>query len=351
MKQLIKLNFITFLIYTITACSPKNSLYDHFNREEILTANIIDTIRDPLVISGMSVLDTFLIFQTTKMSHNFQVYSLAGKFLNKLLPYGAGPDESLWANIVNTYDQLIVLDVNRHEVIEIPQSQILETHPKISKIKMSIGDGFLFGIAFSPMSNGRYLFHGVSKDKQPFAMTDSLFQINQFFGELDLKDNAEISDRIIRLVTQGEIKTNPDGDYFVFASSSGNVIKFYDCTNYSVSKQTNAYVYDLPIIESKETSASASVHIKEGSVVGTIGMTASDSHYFLLHVNKSWEENIRERTSDVVLVFDKQGNPIKKLVLDMKVNWIAYSKIDHSIYALKKDNEDNEVLLQYKPGL
>ncbi len=80
-----------------------------------------------------------------------------------------------------------------------------------------------------------------------------------------------------------------------------------------------------------------SVDLTENSSVGYINLSATSKYIYALYSDKKFFE--KGRKSNVILVFDWDGNAIQKYILDTDAYYIAVDDTNQTVYAAVKNAE------------
>lgn len=88
-----------------------------------------------------------------------------------------------------------------------------------------------------------------------------------------------------------------------------------------------------------------SVDLTEDTQIGYINLSATTQYVYALYSNKKVYE--ASRKSNIVLVFDWNGNPVKKYVLDTDAYYIAVDEVQQNIYAAVKNSESGWSIVCY----
>ena len=80
-----------------------------------------------------------------------------------------------------------------------------------------------------------------------------------------------------------------------------------------------------------------SVDLTENSQIGYINLCATGEYVYALYSEKKAIKSTRK--SNVVLVFDWSGNPVKKYLLDTDAYYIAVDETEQSMFAAVKNSE------------
>jgi hypothetical protein len=104
------------------------------------------------------------------------------------------------------------------------------------------------------------------------------------------------------------------------------------------------YYTSLPSYSLKESDngvKNLQIQIESGH---TIALSSSDKFIYVLYANTAKDASFEDKfKSNLILVFDWNGNPVKKYILDCKVKTIEVSDNEKRIFAVC-DNPDPEII-------
>jgi hypothetical protein len=142
---------------------------------------------------------------------------------------------------------------------------------------------------------------------------------------------------------QGDLKYNYSNNKMVFASMNSEMFEIYKLNNLNLTLEKSYYT-SLPSYSLKETSDGAQYVSMQITGGHTLSLAISNQLIYMLLSKKGQEVSFYEMfKSNLILVFDWDGKPVKKFLLDCEVNEIEISTDEKRIYAIR-DNPDPEVI-------
>lgn len=143
------------------------------------------------------------------------------------------------------------------------------------------------------------------------------------------------------LSNQGDLVMHPEKKLFASSVNFSSNIDFFTIENNKI-RLIQSLRLGNPISESVTGSLGGevyySVNCTEHSVIGYINLSATSRHVYALYSDKKAHES--NRSSNVVLVFDWKGNPVRRYELDADAYYIAVDEEQQNMLAAIKNGED-----------
>lgn len=296
--------------------------------------------------------DTILIVENKKTAGHFlDIYNMHNHYhIAKLLPFGEGPEELLFAQMNYDGNLMRVMDYINRKLCNIEIDSILkrkEYEPKLLPIsKNNI-------ITSSPVSYGDSIIY-----VNPFHYVHKEENINQQPPRLiaSTRENPDPAmpmdfDYMTFNVGQGYLGANTNFGKIFFASNEASFIEFYD-SNLKLTKKVFGPV-SLP-------EAKLSINTTEGNkrdvcYKGMLqpeayrGFTSFNNKLFFIYTGKEVPLNNSKNYSSYILCFDWNGNFLKSYSVPVRIYAISASAKADTFYATIKDEEDNPRLVKLTP--
>lgn len=333
------------ILFLVAGCSSNRSeaisLNDLFEKE-VKARTVTSKIKSRDVVSPVicsAVIDNYLILGAYMNEKNLYVYDLnTGKLVNELIHVGRGPNEIFsLRNICSKNGQLLLFG-NSQRFMTLDNG-ILTNDPYLSSIELKMNplDSYFFVI---PIKDEKYIASGwFSETDKQFALLDKEFnKISKFDNYPTTKTPFSAQD--LGMGFQGSLASCGAGEYFSYVSNLGCVLKFFKFKNNEFVK-TVEYIYEIPNFRSASDPNKSLYTVEHSSSTsrGALSVCSSDSKYYVLYCDKPLSD--KPSGSNMVYVFDKEGLPVEKLVLDRPVTSIIYCKTLDKLYALGVDNDDD----------
>ena len=285
-----------------------------------------------IIVSGMFESNFITVYNTNN-----------GQVVNRFASKGQGPDEFLGiGGLYFSNDHLLIHSTKPNRMVYVHKSDLLESNVSFRKVNFKEND--VSYIRISPVSDG--LFMGTVRmlnnydSRAQFALAD---ENGEFLREVDRyslnRELESVPNYDLAMGFQGTLAPSPDGHYALYSGSHHGVLKFFSFNGNNPQK-IKEYVIAFPKFTSRSNPNILlyAVGPSNESIGGTISVAVSDDSYYVL-----FSQQPREYKSNIIYVFDFQGEPVKKILLDEPVNKIVYSKEDNSLFAYRETEEDPRI--------
>lgn len=150
------------------------------------------------------------------------------------------------------------------------------------------------------------------------------------------------------LANQGDLIMHPEKKSFAYSVNFSSNIDFFEIVNNKIKLIKSLRLGD-PICEPEIRTIGGNTYFSvsrtESSQVGYVGLSATAEYVYALYSDKNLNKNGWK--SNVVLVFDWDGNPVKKYVLDTDAHHIAVDEDRHSLFASVVNSEGGWSIICY----
>ena len=303
-----------------------------------LTPIFIDTDK-PILFGGeiKMVTDSILAVQTPKEDTLLTLIHIPEEtILKRIIPKGKGPGEmtmTMFCNQTNK-DQLFIYDPNQPKVFCLDMKTIMtdkiEPIVKLRNLNMLKIDSF-------------YIVSGPS-------VMDNRFQIFDIHGDLisscmhydKPEEHQSLPDHLYSVAFQGVYAVHPNNEKFVFAASGdGGRIQYFDFISESISLNADLFFYH-PSFTFDNRGLCIS---NENSIWGFSGIEGGKHFVYTLYSGKLIKDHVEDPTCRHLLVFDWNGNPVKRYELDIPLATFCLNKTGDKIYGIAYQPET--VIVQY----
>lgn len=333
------------ILFLVAGCSSSRSeavsLNDLFEKE-VKVKTVTSKIKSRDVVSPVicsAVIDNYLILGAYMNEKNLYVYDLnTGKLVNELIHVGRGPNEMFSLNDICSKNGQLFLFGNNKEWVTLDNG-ILTNKPYLSGVELKTNplDSYFRII---PIKDEKYIASGCfSESDKQFVLLDKEFNIIAKFDNYPTT-KIPFSAQDLGMGFQGKLVSCGNGGYFAYVSNLGCVLKFFKFKDNEVVKTTE-YAYEIPNFKSMSVPDISLYTVVQNSNTsrGALSVCSSNDKYYVLYCDKPLSDKLSE--SNLVYVFDNEGLPVEKLVLDRSVTSIIYCQVLDKLYALGVENEDD----------
>lgn len=340
--------FIAIVTSVLVSCNVSSdiSLRALFIEERSPESSVLpidtDDIREPVLLASR---DSILVCTNQMTKQVLRVYNLDSGAYRDLIYIGRAENELLNASAIwFSGDTLNVYSSNSGKILRIPSGELFDPHPEIRSIPFPLGYSGLTVFA----GGSHYVAMNVLSDSPlQFLLLDSGGAEMIGFGNYP-ETGSQGHYRETRLVYQGKLAASPDEAHIAYASSFGNVFRFFDISDPSDISLVREYRFTEPeyISDSDLSEHRYSVIWEKTCHRGTLAMAAADNGcYFLCDDTKTVSDDDWRMNS--VYCFDWEGNPLWKLDLGRRTQSIAYNRERHQLIALTVSEQDEYVFVAY----
>ncbi len=147
------------------------------------------------------------------------------------------------------------------------------------------------------------------------------------------------------LSNQGDLVMHPRKKVFASSLNFSSNIDFFEIANHKIHLIKSLRLGN-PIFKPVNGGRFFYVDSTEDTQTGYIHLSATANYVYALYSDKKLDGSYRK--SNVVLVFDWEGNPVKKYVLDKDAHYIAVDDEQKSMFAAVVDSEGGWTVICYR---
>ncbi len=194
-----------------------------------------------------------------------------------------------------------------------------------------------------PVNDTVFLGAGIYKSKYQFVLFDRNSKVLDYgveiFNAQDKNDNMYHK----YLSNQGTLKKSPVRNQYVYSINNSSNIDFINITNHYKIELMKSIRLRNPKYKAITDGRLNRVVPDDSNAIGYIDLAVGDKYVYALYTdNKIIDEGSGKgnaMSSNLVLVFDWQGNPVKMYALSKSLYYIAVNEFLHIMYGatMKKD--------------
>jgi hypothetical protein len=178
-----------------------------------------------------------------------------------------------------------------------------------------------------------------------YVLTNSTnYSIDSIFLDYPFNDELPISFEEKAMLFQGNFTTNSKIQRVAFATRSSPALDIlsFESSKIDVVKRVSGTT--LPIFSSENTGQLIGATIDNSNVWGFLSITSSDSYLYVLYSGKRTDNEYQN--SDIVLVYNWNGELVKRLKLDREVSNVAVDENDNYLMGYLDDGKANLFLFE-----
>jgi hypothetical protein len=303
-----------------------------------------DSLANPYLLLKV---DSFIIFHDVYDMKHFTVFNAnSGKFVNRFGDIGVGPGELLVGNVLSTYQgNLFSFDIPRNYVFKYDLNAITNgiSHTPKSIAKFEFVEESHFSRILS-LNDSCFVGGGVYKGKFQNVLLNRQGKVTDY--GIDIFNSQESFNDIYKFLSnQGILKSHPSEEKFVYSVSNSSNIDFFEIRSGKLNLINSHRLNNQKFQNENLVYDSFSINYDKNSILGYLDIATTDSYVYALYTDKLKISN--EWNSNIILVFDWEGNPAIKYVLDKEVYYITVDETEKQMYAILKDEEGDWVITSF----
>jgi len=327
-------NYLIFIatLVLINCNSPKEINFDSRSSERMSISDEINHAR------SMYIIDSLLWITDPDQRHLFKVFNLYDeKGVYQVGNLGTGPcDISFPSFVQKINDETISIFVKqRLSFIELNYPELFEDNgdclSRNERVNIDfqriirIGDNHIFGFG---IFEKKYALMDMNMSVAPELYFDYHF-------EKDLKEQNDY--RNIAMASQGDLIAKPDGSKIVFTAKNFGAFDIIGITDLEP-KLIFRSEFNKPLFTS-ESGNVIKPNFSEENNLGFLSTTVTDDFIYMLYSGKEMYKE--DYLSDLVLVYNWEGEKINTIFLDQSVSIIAVDPDNRFIIGYKDDGQAN----------
>jgi|GEM_PF-1353329 len=286
-------------------------------------------------VSAIYPSDSALIFMNSRSGTDyfFYNYSLKKNILSEgFLKKGRGPNEALGVSSSGIFNNSFwIYDITLKKILTINRSKILEDSlsPVFNEYYFKeefSGMDFIDSLNYLTVGDNISTYKIVQKD---LITNTKITEFGQFENISSKKNISAFKDAYTCY-----IYTKPSGDKFVLPYRYTDIIEIYD-----VKKNTNIAIqgplcFDVDYEEANRNGYFYMLKTKKTRKAFVSG-TVTDKFIYLVYSGNLYKDD-NWSYGKCIFVYDWEGHPVNKIILDRYVYTIAVSADDKTIYSYDK---------------
>lgn len=189
-----------------------------------------------------------------------------------------------------------------------------------------------------------YLGAGVYKDNFQFCLFNTTNEILDFHNKIYNANNSQMNKYHKFLSNQGILKKKPDENKFIYALYNSSRLDFIFISSNLKIEILKSYHLKNPEYDIWDNGELNRVLPNEHSIVGYLDISTTSNYVYTLFSNeKLIKQNNTQNPncSKTILVYNWNGEPVKKIELPYKVFHISINESRQEIYGTYMDTDKN----------
>lgn len=345
--------FLVLFICVFGACKDEkyHSVLDMFSDSQKLSPKGESYIEEDslALIEGLTCDEENLIVYDLHSDNSYTLFDKkTGAYITRFGTIGQGPDEIP----SGCYGYLLkkgfsVFDDQARIVMKYNLDSLRNTGTKKSPIcltKYNIPDAQISRLI--AVDDNTFFCAGTYKYRYQYLLFDKNNKIVDYGIDVYNASDSTFNMYTKFLANQGDLVMQPGKKVFAYSvnfSSNLDIVEIVsDKIKLIKSLRFGAPIY-IPTVEGN--GMYQSVNLTESSQVGYINLSATSKYIYALYSDKKLYENGRK--SNIVLVFDWNGNAVKKYTLDTEAYYVTIDEADQKMFAAVKNLNGGWSIIRY----
>ncbi|MGV8096490.1 MAG: BF3164 family lipoprotein [Mangrovibacterium sp.] len=278
------------------------------------------------------LIDSVLVMQNHHVETHFHKYNIhTKKKIGECIHWGSGPEEMLYPKVFQQADSILwIYDKNRRRMMSYSKEHFLYSNNPMSLSIINFNETF---DKAAVSANGQIVSIVLSPESQRISFYNKEGTRVKTSGEfpecgLTLTPVETIESFLCN------ISIHPQDGRICLSYNRTDLLEFYDSDGI-LKKRIHGPDHFFPVIAQGKKGEGIGVYSIEGKTRdGYFSPVAFDNSLFLLYSGKFFDRNDTMYLVNQIFVFDWDGNPIKRFILDIPIFWFTVDEKQKKIYGL-----------------
>lgn len=350
---------LLLLLFVVTSCNKNKkeikSPFDLFSVENKLSLSNFGVDEDSLAqVEGVQCSDSLLVVIDYYSGNSFSLFDIkGGNCIRRFGAIGQGPEEiflGAYGQLSNnefyvSYDNLGVGLIGKYDLNFLRNN--LKKPGLTVLTRYNIPEAFFSRVI--PVDDSTYLGVGAYKKEHKYVLFDNKSEVIDSGVKVFGLEHEDFDFTHICLANQVRFKKHPKESLFVTTLNLSANIEFLAISNNKINLINSINLRD-PKYNPISRNGLHSVNPDKDNIVGYIDVATSEQYVYALYSNKSItgkDDKGSPYASNVILVFDWSGQPVRKLLLPEDAYYIAVNENAGEIYAAVLNKEKGFSIVSY----
>jgi hypothetical protein len=320
-----KIQVLFFYIFTSSlvffSCVNNTKTEVSFPKEKNIILENMNLEKQLGIVFSMKSIDNYLVVTEKNIDTQIQMIDKKTKASYLFGETGEGPGRFLQAyNIIPINRKCFgIYDVQKRTLLSFNIDSIIRLNSDYLP-EVLIKEIPSLPMAVDRFSDSVYVSLGLMSELKRFTLLNKKGEVISMEGILPKKKHEHISDFVHAFAYYGKLTTNPKESKIAICTNYAGIIQFYDCKtkNIRLIKEHNAFLADYT---ERDGNFAPTLRTR----LGYLSIDSNEKYVFALYSGMNQVENSDGAFfySNTVHVYDWEGNPVCKLLLDNKVKIIC----------------------------
>lgn len=344
--------YLMMSIILVMSCNNRNeSILNIFEKDQYVPVSSDfkieeDSLGHPYLLS---VVDSFLITHDPFELKHFTIFNNnTGKYIKRFGDIGMGPSEILFGSIgFADSPYFICYDEQKRSIYQYNVDSLIN-HPMIyaPNILSRLNIPQLLINRICLVDDSTYITLGLFEERYLYTLINRTNEVLNYYSDIyNSENNITTAQKFIS--NQGILRKHPSRKKYTSALFNSANIDFLEVEENRI-KMINSLHYQHPTFKVSNDNA---VDLNDDCLIGFIDITTTDNYVYALYsdntiVSKNREQN--KAVSNIILVFDWDGKPISKYILEKEVSYIAADIEKNSIFGIGMNDHLGYSIFEFK---
>lgn len=330
---------VLLLMLTAVGCNNRDSktLLDIFPKQIDLIGDICNIDDDSLAsIEDIQCNDSSLLVFDYHSGESFTLFDInSGKMVARFGTIGQGANEIPLGVYGNLEENDFYIHYDQTGYIGKYNIDSLYTNVDLSPsclAKYKIQEAQLSRLVV--MNDTLFLGAGTYKSEYQYLLFDKNSNVIDYAVDIYNVDENSLNKYHKFLSNQGKLRKCPGKNQFVYSINYSSNIDFFEIRNNKIDVIKSFRLKD-PMYKPMQDGKYNRMIPLDDNIIGYIDIAPTDKFVYALYADKKIsEDNVgNDLSSNIILVFDWEGNPIKQYKIDREAFYIAVDGVSQKLYA------------------
>lgn len=341
------------LIFIVASCKNNDSkmLLDQFPEHIDLTSDLCNIDDDSLAqIEDIQCNDSCLLVFDYHSGKSFTLFnSNSGKMVARFGAIGQGTHEIPLGTYGDLEDNHFYIHYDQTGYIGKYDMDSLYTDgdfPPTCLAKYKIPEAQFSRVV--EVNDSTFLGAGTYKSEYQYLLFDRNSHIVDYAVKIYNAEEPNLNEYHKFLSNQGKLRKCPANNKFVYSINYSSNIDFFEVRNNKIDLIKSLRLKN-PVYEPMQDGKYNRMIPLDDNVIGYIDIAPTNEYVYALYTSKKIAEDTvgNDLSSNIILVFDWEGNPVKQYKIDREAFYIAVDAASEKIYAAVMNQDEGWTIVSY----
>lgn len=337
--------FFFLSLFLFVSCEELQGFLERFPEYDgkIVKENLPIATENVGLLEGLYCDSAYIVALDFRDDKSYSLFSTkTGKLLSRFGEIGKGHMEIPIGCEGSIYENSFVIFDDETRFVAAYNLLVDSVNSKCDRIHQYKIDGAQLS-QIIPLDNNTFVGMGTYKDCYQYFLFDKFNKVLDFAYEIYNASDNKFNTFGKFLSNQGKLVKHPKEAKFVGATKQSTNIDFFSAENEKIKKIKSLRIGN-PSFTQTEVMGMSRIIPTDASINGFIDLCASDNYVFALYSEDKLK--VSSYRSNIILVFDWDGNEICKIDMNRYIYYIAVWK--STLYTVEKDEKGRHIIKKYE---